>query len=273
MSELQTGNESTPTELITPEAVTTASETIESGPELATGGDENPDKINQESVNKAINKANGKRYEAERTTKTVQDENAELRAKLDLIEANKPAPTISAIPDREFMSDEEFNAALSKRDQEQMALANHNASIKHREDTKLQQSQDAENARNERLANTGREFEKRAITSGITKEQLSAAASQFRSIGIEPTVGEFILELEDGPFILQHLAANPDDHHALNRLSPIMASQMITGSLREKAAALKPKQSTAPAPLEPLSGNGVDPNGAKSPWLEGGTYN
>ena len=267
--ELNTDNGSAPEELITPQVAPTEAGTIENGPELATGEGADPDKINQDAVQERINKVTAKRYEAERATKTAKEERDALQARLDSIEAAKPAPTVSNMPDRFDMSDEEFDAALLRRDGERQALADHNATITARENIQQQQAQQAEQARLDRLAKAGEECTKRATSLGISQEQLNAAAAKIQAIGIDPTVGEFILDLEDGPLILQHLAANPNDHYALNGLTPMMASQMITGSLRQKAEALKPKQSNAPDPVVPLSGNGVDPEAGKYANLKG----
>lgn len=270
--ELNTVNESAPNELITQEVAPTEAGTIENGPELATGEGADPDKINQDAVQERINKVTAKRYEAERATKTAKEERDALQARLDSIEAAKPAPTVSDLPDRFDSSDEEFNAAVIRRDNERQALADHNATITARQNIQQQQAQQVEKDRLDRVAKAGDECFKRATAFGISQDQLNAAAMKIQAIGIDPTVGEFILDLEDGPLILQHLAANPNDHYALNGLNPMMASQMITGSLRQKAEALKPKQSNAPDPVVPLSGNGVDPEAGKYANLKGATF-
>lgn len=273
MSELHTGNESTSEELITPQAVQTDTGTTESGAELATDTGADQEKPTEsEAQQKAMDRAVHQKHKARRETEAANARAEAAEARLDAIEAAKPAPTVSNMPDRFDMSDEEFNEALLRRDGERQALADHNATITARQNMQQQQAQQAEQARLERLAKAGEDCTKRATSLGISQEQLNAAAAKIQVIGIDPLVGEFILELEDGPLILQHLAANPNDHYALNGLTPMMASQMITGSLRQKAEALKPKQSNAPDPVVPLSGNGVDPEAGKYANLKGVKY-
>ena len=157
MSELHTGE--TAPEVILDQGVDTG--TVENGPDLATGEGENPD-INQDAVQERINKVTARRYEAERATKTAQEERDALQARLDSIEAAKPAPTVSDLPDRFDSSDEEFNAAVLKRDNERQALADHKASITARENLQQQQVQQAEKDRLDRLAKAGDECVKRA---------------------------------------------------------------------------------------------------------------
>jgi len=272
MSELQTTEASATSDLINQDVAQVDAGTVESGPELATGGNEDSDTINQDAVQKRIDKATHKFREAERATKTVSQERDDLQAKLDAIDANKPAPTVSEMPDRFDMSDEEFTAALQKRDNERQALADHNAA----QNTKQAASQAAiekqNAARQEASQKVGQEFVKRADGFGISRDNLQKASEVIANYGVNSDVAMHMATHENGPLIVQYLATNPEELSNLADMNPMQAAVHVSNVLSEKAAVMKPKTSNAPDPVTPLGGNGVDPDMGKYPNLKGVKY-
>ena len=268
--ELQTVNESAPTELITPEVAPTEAGTVENGSESATDTGEVQEQTNQDAVNKAIGKQHAKFREEQRLRQTSDNALAEANRKLAEFEANKPALSVPDMPDP---YEDGFEEKMRVRDAAVVAKANSDAQSAQVVNQQQAQQAAAERDKVEASKVVVAAYKEKATTLGVDSEVLTAAENQVVNYGIQTDQLQFILGKDDGPLIMQHLAANPMDLDDLSRMSPFQAATFINSTLSQKAAALKPKQSTAPAPLEPLSGNGVDPNGAKSPWLEGGTYN
>lgn len=270
MSELQTENESVPTELITPEAAPTDTGTVTSGSESATDTGEVQEQTNQDAVNKAIGKQHAKYREEQRLRQTSDNALAEANRKLAEFEANKPAPLVPEMPDP---YEDGFEEKMRIRDAAIVAKASSDAQQATAVTNQQAQQATAQQAQVEADKAAVATYKDKATTLGVDSEVLVAAETAVVNYGIQTDQLQFIIGKDDGPLIMQHLAANPMDLDDLSRMTPFQAATFINSTLSTKAAALKPKQSTAPAPLEPLSGNGVDPNGAKSPWLEGGTYN
>lgn len=272
MSELNTDTPSADTELITQDPAQVEPGTTESGPELATGEGVDPDKINQDAVQDRINKVTQKRYEAERATKAANKERDDLQTKLDAIEANKPAPTVSEMPDRFDMTDEEFNAALLKRDNERQVLADHNADQNARNTASQAAITKQNEARQEAANKIGQEYVKRADGFGISRDNLQKASELVASYGVSSEVSMHIASHENGPLIVQYLATNPTELGDLADMNPMQAAVHVSNVLSEKAAVMKPKTSNAPDPVTPLGGNGVDPDMGKYPNLKGVKY-
>jgi hypothetical protein len=275
MSELQTDDASATNDLINPTAAQTDLGTVENGPELATGGNEDSDTTNQDAdngVNKAINKAHHLRHKAERATLVEKQRADELQAKFDAIEANKPAPTVSDMPDRFDMSDEEFSVALQKRDTQRQELADHNAAQKARQTASQAANDKALEDANAKITDAGNNFRKKADQLGISKEIQDSSAQTVMSYGVSNDLLVHICGYDESPLIMQYLASNPAELHELAGMGLAQAAIHVDGAIKVKAAALRPKTSNAPDPVVPLSGNGVDPNASKHPAFKGGTY-
>jgi hypothetical protein len=273
---LHTDTDSAPNDLITQDVAQPDSGTVESGPELATGGNEDSDTTNQtaeqEGVNKAINKAHHLRHKAERETQAEAKRANDLQAKLDAIEANKPAPTVSEMPDRFDMSDEEFSAALVKRDNERQALSDHTAAQNKRQSDLQAVSEKAVTDANAKIRNAGDSFRQKADALGITKEAQNLSAKTVMDYGVSNDLIIHICEYDDSPLIMQYLASNPAELHELASMSVAKAAIHVNGVISQKANALKPQSSNAPDPVVPLRGNGADPSLNKHPAFAGGIY-
>ncbi len=272
MSELQTEDASATTDIINQDTAQVDTGTVENGPELATGGNEDSDTINQDAVQKRIDKATHKFREAERATKTVSQERDDLQAKLDAIEDNKPAPAVSEMPDRFDMNDEEFNAALLKRDNERQLLADHNANQKSRQEASQAAITKQNEARQEAVNKTSDKYIKRADEFGISRDILTKASNVVVAYGLSNDVANHIADHENGPLIVTYLATNPEELSNLSDMHPMQAAVHVSNVLSEKAAVMKPKTSNAPDPVVPLGGNGVDPSLNKHPAFKGGKY-
>ncbi|MBL4795931.1 MAG: hypothetical protein JKY50_00805 [Oleispira sp.] len=272
MSELQTEEASATTDIINQDIAQVDTGTVENGPELATGGNEDSDTINQDAVQKRIDKATHKFREAERATKTVSQERDDLQAKLNAIEANKPAPTVSEMPDRFEATDEEWRTAELKRDNELLEVALHKAAQEDKQaasQAAITKQNEAREAEGQRI---GQDFSKRADGFGISRENLQKASEVVLNYGVNTDVIMHIASIDNGPLIVQYLATNPTELGDLADMNPMQAAVHVSNVLSEKAAVMKPKTSNAPDPVVPLGGNGVDPSLNKHPAFVGGKY-
>ena len=275
MRELHTDDASATNDLINPTAAQTDLGPVENGPELATGGNEDSDTTNQDAdngVNKAINKAHHLKHKAERATLAETQRADELQARLDAIDANKPAPIVSEMPDRFDMSDDEFNAALLKRDDQRQALADHNATQKARQTASQAANDKALEDANAKITEAGNNFRKKADQLGISKEAQDSSAQTVMNYGVSNDLLVHICGYDDSPLIMQYLASNPAELHELAGMGLAQAAIHVDGAISKKAAALKPKTSNAPDPVTPLSGNGVDPNSGRYQNIKGAKF-
>ena len=272
MSELHTDDEGVTSDLINQDIAQTDTGTAESGPELATGGDENPGEINQDAVQERINKATHQRHKAERATAAETKRANELQAQLDAIENAKPIPTITPMPDRFDASDEEWQAAQDRQAQEHAAVRDHESGLAARQNAQAQRQHAAQQAQNAELQKHVTSYQASATGYGISQEQMmkdETAVVGPGSIGLDRNVAEFILKDAKGPLIIAHLAANPGEHHELSRLSPIDAAIRIRDKILPKFASTKSKISSAPDPLNRVKGSGTAP---KKRGVEGTKY-
>lgn len=264
MSELHT-EEAAP-EVILDQGVDTG--TVENGPDLATGEGENPD-INQDAVQERINKVTHLKHKAERATKAAEKQAADLQSRLDAIEAEKPAPTISTLPDPLDVSDDEYRVAVAKRDDEVRAdVAYRNAEV-NRQNAVVQRQNDALAEQGRQLAESAKSYQARAAELKVTDEQLNTAANVINDYGMSNDIAQFILDDPNGPLITQYLAKNTSELSELTRMSPMQAAVMISQKISPKFASTKPVNSQAPAPLDRIKGSGTAP---KKRGVDGTTY-
>jgi len=272
MDELQADDSSNDIDLINQDAVIESTETIESGPELATGEDASPDKINQDAVQKRINKATAAKHESDRAMKAAQKERDDLKAQLAAIESNKPAPTVSELPDRFEMTDEEFSAALKQRDEQLRNVASYEAKKQANEQALNTANEQAAKAKETVYRKAGEDYAKRSDALGISRENQTKAADVVVGYGISDDVKLHIVNDVNGPLIIQHLASNPADLDDLSQMNNMEAAVYISNTLSKSALSLKTKSSNAPDPLTPLKGNGVDPEAGRYKNIGGAKF-
>ena len=93
----------------------------------------------------------------------------------------------------------------------------------------------------------------------MKQEELQAAGNIIGQFGIQDDVANYILEEEQGPLITTYLSKNLLELEKLKDMSPAAAAVYIATTVKQKAAALKPKVNSAPDPLEQPHGAGKAP--------------
>jgi Holliday junction resolvasome RuvABC DNA-binding subunit len=215
----------------------------------------------------AFNKQYGEKKQAER-------ERDAARARIEELEQAKTAQTPNEIGDvpseYDYDTDEEYTTAKAKyasniRADERYKLQQESGQ------TFVQQQEQAEQHRQQEKFNTDiQAYTKSAENLGIDRQELQQAANAVQSYGITPNLSLAILEDPDGPLMTKYLAANPQEVTKLVNMNPYSAGSYLA-NLRSKAAALKPKASSTPAPTQDISGSGGEPE-RTSPLLKGATF-
>ena len=229
----------------------------ESAPEAG----ENPEKhitfseeqqrILDEAVGKKVFKLREKEREAEALKKRLE----ELEARIP----EQRRPNVPDIPDPFALSDEEYKRQLYQRDealkqaiaydQQQQMLKQQQQQL---EQQRLQKQQEV-------LTEKVQSYSQRAVKLGIKAEELQAAGNTIAQFGIHDDVASYILEEDSGPLITTYLSKNLLELEKLRDMSPARAAVYIATTVKQKAAALKPKVNSAPDPLEQPHGAGTAP--------------
>lgn len=80
---------------------------------------------------------------------------------------------------------------------------------------------------------------------------MQVAGNSLANYGIDESLGQFILEDDQGPLITTYLASNPQELDELRSMSPAKAAARVESQIRSKAVAARPKKVTdTPDPLE-----------------------
>jgi hypothetical protein len=266
-------------ESVTEEPVLQAEETgteeavnHESDPASDTGTGENQSKKieftedQQRHFNDVVGKKTFKAKQAERETEKLRAELEEVRRQIP--QAQKPE--VPNIPSQyDYDTDEDYRQAMLSRDGKINELAQFEA--KERLQNVMHQNQQVrqQQAEQERLATSVQGFKDNAKRHGIEEAELNQAIERVNTYGISPELGMHIMDRADGGLIAKHLANNPQDLERLASVSPLQAAVLIETEIAAKANALKPKITSAPDPVETLTGTGVPP---KKRGPEGATY-
>lgn len=252
----------------------TGSETADdSGSELASETGENQPKnedgnnIDQDKVQKAINKQHAKfreeerkRIEAEKRAEEAEKLAAELREKNSVIE-------IPPMPDA---YDEDYDAKVKVRDEAIRRKAEQDALKTSAENDAEAKKKAAENASAEAFNEKVTAYQNKAVGLGVKPEEMASAGELVGSYIQDMNVVEFIVEHEEGPLITKYLAANPVLLDELSSMNPMQAALKISNEIAPAASLLKPQASNAPDPAETLTGLGAGEQ--VDPLIKGATF-
>lgn len=234
-------------------------------PDSPKEGEENTEDSQEKTpewFQKKINKQTFAQRQAER-------ERDELKTRLEELE-KKSRPTledvsIPAIPDS---WDENYESKIRERDKAISQKAQVDAARLQREESQALQQQQAQRQELERAQSLQSQFSENGKKLGVSQQSLLDAQNAVVDYGVTPDLANALLEDDQGPLMVQYLAANPLDLHDIVNSSPVQAGLRLA-EVKAKAAALKPKPSSAPDPATALSGRAV-PTKERGP--EGATY-
>ena len=257
------------------EEVNTAVETndsipsSESGEQVQAESNEQVDEVAvaKQKANDAFNKQYGEKKQLERDLAAQ----AAKVAQFEQAERERQAAQVGNIPPMPDSFDDDFETLMQKRDEAITAQATYNANNQaYLQQEQLSQQQAAQ-AQQVKIQESMTSYSSKALELGIKQEELQAAGNVVASYGLSDDLVMHILADSDGPLIIKHLAANPQDGYQLASMSPYNVGQFLDG-IKTKASALKPKTSSTPEPATNLTGNGVDPEAGKHIHIKGAKF-
>lgn len=221
----------------------------------------------QAAIDKIIGEQTFKAKQAQRNEQAAND-------KLKVFEkekAEREAAAVAIIPDVPDPYGDDFDGKMATRDAALLAQANHNSNQAAIQQQAQHQQQQAIQQQQERVQKSAIAYDARATELGISKDELQAAGGAVLNYGLSEELAMHILSDPEGPLIIKHLAANPQEGFDLASMSPYEAEHHLS-TVRAKVEALKPKTSSTPDPVDNLQGNGIDPNAGKYPNIKGTVY-
>lgn len=239
---------------------------VESGAELATAHGEDQTK-NHDGAQKAINKQHAKFRDEERKRIASDDRAADFERQLNEIKAKDDTVVIPPVPDPYA---EDYAEQVTARDAAIRRSAEVEAGKTAEANQQSANKEASQRAESDRIGVLVEGYDKRAVTLGLSVDDVKQAGQTVIDNGLPGELAEFLLSDEDGPLITKHLAANPIAVDELRNMPVTSAVLKIHTSIREAASALKPQASGAPDPIEVLSGRGAGEK--EHPLLKGATF-
>lgn len=238
--------------------------------ENQTGKNEGSNELTEnEKVQKAINRQHFKYREEERKRVKAEQENQQLRERLQKLESQNSEVVIPPLPDP---YDEDYQAKITQREDAIRRKAEQDAQKQSVIEQQERQQEAAEQGELERIQAKAKEYDKRITTLGLTPDEIAVAGKTVMEYGIPGDVAEFILDHEQGPLITKYLADNPIVLDELVHLPATQAAVRISSDIAKAAASLKQNNaSNAPPPPDTLTGRGGVGEGA-SPFLTGAKF-
>ena len=219
----------------------------------------------QKIVDDAIGKKVFKLREKEREADSLKKQLNDLKAKIP----EEPKPVVPPPPDPFSLSDDEYKRNLALRDEALRQESAYNAKMQADMQLRLDKEKEAEKHQQQALQEKVEVYSQRATRLGIKPEELQAAGNTVATWGIDDSVVNFILDLDQGPLVTTYLSKNLTELEALRDMRPMEAAVHINSKLLAKAEAFKPKVKTAPPPVEQPQSSGT-PSRNKGP--KGATF-
>ena len=221
------------------EAETESSPEQEEKPEQKTDG-----------VHKRINELTAKRYEQQRRAEAAESELSELRKA-----QAQPATEVAQAPQLpEDVYDSEAMAEYHNSMVAHQTTVAQGAVQQALQDTRTQDLQSQQTAAMQQVVST---YTNNAINDGVDMDKLRAAEQVLNQEGIDPGLGQFIMNDPHGGKIAEYLHDNPAVRLDLLDLDPISAGYKIMNEVEALALSTTPKVSNAPDPIPEIRGGGA----------------
>lgn len=229
--------------------------------------------VDQESINKTINRKHFEMKEAERNQAAAEKERDELQKKFDELERSNTPKTVPDIPDRyDFDSDLEFQQAVESRDVvvRQIAKQAGQRETLQQQQYDTQQRQYQQEQLEQSKANAA--YEDKVTKFGISADDSKQALTNIELLGgVGAELSARIVKSDIGPLMVQYLSTNPLEVDAIQKMSVFDQGDYFR-ELTTKAEQLKPKQSETPAPPTDIQGGGIDTELGKYPLSQGASF-
>jgi hypothetical protein len=210
----------------------------------------------QAIFNKEIGNKVAKHREAERHLEEERLRREAVEKKLAEYE-KVSRPNIPDIPDP---YDDNFAEKTRQRDQVIAEAARFDAGLQSAEEQSQRDKQAAFEKQQEQTRLAVQTYSTRAESLGIKPADLQTAGNQVHAFGIAEEVSQHILSDEQGPAITMYLSTNPVEMEAVRNMNPMQAAVYIETQVKTKAVAARTRVTTAPAPIETITGAGFPSN-------------
>jgi len=232
-------------ELDTAEAEAEAESESDDSSESAASSQKTEAELNQEAINKRIDKLTFEKHEERRKREALEAKLAERDA-----QDKARTPKKIVIPPMPDAYDPEYQAKLTERDNAIQAKAKADAAA----ELEVQRTREVQEARQREQREEFRRQTDAMYTSagkvGIKKEDIQKAEQTVALFVTDPSLAQFILAHEDSALIVNHLASNVQELEKLSKLPATYAAAHIAAKIAPEAKKFKPRKSKAPDPLE-----------------------
>ncbi len=203
-------------------------------------------------------------------TRQAERDNADLRRQLDEAKARIPVeqrPEVAA--DVDIYSEDD----LRRHETAIRAQARFDARTEYDADAEQNRVLDEQRRQTASFNDSLTRFRDTAANFDIDPAQMSAMDQTIGSYGgLNPAVGQFVINDDKGMLIYQHMAANPGDIAKVNGMDPMTAGVFLNDIKAQQTARNTKKVSDTPAPADRPDGGGVDKNSGQSQFLEGAKF-
>lgn len=201
--------------------------------------------INQEAVQKRINKAIRERYEEQRKREEAERKLEEATQKLSAFDQKDI--TIPEFPDA---FDPNFDQKIRARDealkQQAMQQAQRDLQQRNAEQARMEKAQ----KQRDQVTGYVNSMFKNAEQMGIKEADLRQADDTVAMFIKDPGLATFILSQKDAPLIINHLAGNIAELETISRMNPIDAAAHIATSVIPAAQKYRPNLPSTPDPID-----------------------
>ena len=234
-----------PIESVSDQPLTMDDAEPESSPEQAAEPEQKTD-----AIQKRMNELTAKRYQEQRRADEAERRLAEYTAAQSVPKAKVDQPPV--LPDDMYDSE-----AVAKYQQDmtayQVIVAQESAQRVFENNQRA--SQEAQRAAEmQQVVST---YASNAVRDGVDIDKLRAAEQVLTQEGINPILGQFLVNDSNGGKIVEYLHDNPSVRYELLSLDPINAGNRILTEIKALALSKTPKVSNAPDPIPSIKGGGA----------------
>lgn len=242
----------------------TESEEVETAPQ-----EEKKAEFTEEQEKSIQNRMSSKAFDV----REQKRQNAVLRRELDEAKSKVPEVTRPDVQGTGDIYDEDYESQRQAREEQIRAQVEFDT----RRQVGAEQAQQTQAAEFQKQQASFDEaltkFNGSAVKFDVDPAQLDVMDKTIASYGgLSPTVGQFVLNDDQGMLIYKHMASNPDDIQRVNTMDPMAAGIFLNDIKTKQAALFTKKTSGAPDPADRPEGGGVDSESGKYPHSGGATF-
>lgn len=213
---------------------------------------EKSNKVNQEAINKVINR---KHYEAQEAKRQAEEYKRQLEQYQQ--QQTSQAPQVPPRPDP---FDDDYDTKMANYEQAVAAKGRYEYEQQLRQQQQWEQTQRQQQEQQAKMQEGLTKYVEVGKKAGMSVEEMTQAGQMVESYGLTVDLQNYLLTDDDGPLIVKHLAANPVLTAELSNMTPYQAAIYLERSVRPQALKLKPKTTAAPNPAKRVQSGNVDPD-------------